>query len=1113
MNINIKIAFCLILTAGHLVSAKCNNYEFLHIYKLSSGKVYKNLLEKKIKDLPEYWSASGGNINAVFNNLDEFSWGNETGIQNVTQIQSTGPYTVYLRENGEIVQTGNMFWINKNESAKNKKPWRKKEPDPNKKYIQIDVGGNFSTYQKNIALTEDGKVEVWGDGKGSSGLTDIIKVKSTDAFYGALSDEGKLNIWGETVYSSYQERHNKVLNRIPAIDGKIVDFDFGHFFVLALLDNGKVIAWGDNSHGQCSVPIGLKNIKKIAAGGITSYALSEDGEFFSWGFLSREIEEENIVNVEDFRGYGHSSASSDIKHIMDGIVVLRSIKSKLPIISGPEEKINEYPLFSKVDLTFNYNSIHPITYSIFHNEKEVANGEQVEGDTVKYIFDNFNKSDAGEYYVVIKNKHSSTRSNKVNLQYLPVTPAINFAQSYIAYGKKPVFEDLVKFEINASGNKVRAPENYEYEFTPPLSSFFSAGRHSTVFRFIPEDTGQFNMIEKTLNFTIQKAPLSLKVGEYESEVYGDWPDFDITVDGLVEVDSPDFIKSLVATPDLDVNSQKPGTYSITITGDVPNAIKNNYHINYVKGKFILKYGPPIVKFNTNVIKKKVDDALNLEPSIQGPTVTGIVWYKDGDQLNNFTIPKITKADEGKYWVVVKSDYGNTKSEVVTLTVEPVEPNLAWNPMGEKQYGDLITGDDYDIQSPVEGTYDYDPSIGQILKAVGEVSFKATFTANDTDNYLATTIVKRVEVSKTDLLIKASDVSRPYGMPNPEFKLSYVGFVSGDNPEQIVGINIQTEADLHSPIGTYNVSVSGGQSVNYNITHKNGILKVINGKPVIAYQSDHQVVEPGATVLLSPTVSGVSPMSYQWFRDGELMPLETNRSLLLEGVKPVNSGSYNVKISNQYGEAQGDGINVLVTGPPVVSADYRQLKISVGGDLNIDVSVSGMAPVYHQWYKNGKVIQEATSSSLTIQNAKASDAGDYRLVASNSYGQTPGPTISVQLIKDSDLDGLEDSVEIDFLGTNPNSKDTDKDGFDDLLEVRAGSDPTNAKETPGQRIKIHTAVELEFFTLQGKRYQLQVSQDLDSWIDFLDPIVGEGSVKSILVPTRNGIHQYWRLISL
>ena len=1080
-----------------------NNYQVVLVQQISNDRLnqYTINLEEAPLSIDGggwHWFEFKRSFCIVQKDGEMLRFGNTSTLEIPNVIQVAMPndhHQLFLRANGEIVQAGETYDRTAGPNGIIKH-WEKLEPDDNNFYVMVDA-----TIDNNIALTDKGEVVVWGRNPvlPDTELKDIVKVLAKYRLLkGALSRDGKLTIWGG------DNSAKPIFEKWPKFTKKIIDFSIGSNFAIALLQDGTVKCWGNNNAGQCSVPLDLNNVVKVGASTSTSFALTKEGRFVSWGntnFSSYKIND--ISNVVDFNdGDGPNS-----------LIIVKSTSTLLPFFNVTDDQSFTRNFLSTFDLRFQCDGLLPLTYKIYHNDKEFKAGELTEGNIINHRIEQFDLADQGEYYATVENKFGKTVSGKITIEGSRITPNLIMKEPTISYGQKPTFDDFVGFHLDFLGNYVSAPKNFDFQFTPPLETNFDVGRHILQFQFLPEDNEHYTTFNRTLFLNIQKLNLTLKVGEYESEVYGEWPDFKISVDGLVEGDSPDFIKVLVATPDLNVNSQRPGTYSITITGDLPKAIRDNYNINYVKGKLTLKYGPPIVNYNTNVIKKKVGDPLNFGPSIHGPTVTGMEWYKDGERVDNFVIAKLTKADEGDYWVVVKSDYGNTKSDIVTLTVEPAEPNLTWNQIGEKQYGDLITGDDYNIQSQVDGTYVYEPPIGQILKAVGEVSFKASFTPSDSQNYLPTTTEQKIKVSKTDLIVKASDVSRPFGMPNPEFKLSYVGFVEGDGPEEIVGIKTQTDADLHSPTGTYVISVSGGQSINYNVTHKNGILKVITGKPSIVYQSDHQMVEPGATILLTITVSGASPMSYQWVRDGELMAQETNRSLLLQSVKPVDSGSYIVKVSNQYGEAQGGGISVLVTGPPVVSTDHEELKISVGGGLQIDATVSGMAPIYHQWYKDGKVIQEATLSSLSIQNAKASDAGDYRLVASNSYGQTPGPIISVQLIKDSDLDGLEDSVEIDFLGTDPNSKDTDKDGFDDLLEVRAGSDPTNGKESPGQRLKIHTAAELEFFTLKGKRYQLQVSQDLDSWTDFLDPIVGEGSMKSILVPTRNGIHQYWRLISL
>ena len=52
---------------------------------------------------------------------------------------------------------------------------------------------------------------------------------------------------------------------------------------LALLADGTVLAWGDNTYGQTNVPAGLTNAAAIAAGGRHSVALTREGVVVAWG--------------------------------------------------------------------------------------------------------------------------------------------------------------------------------------------------------------------------------------------------------------------------------------------------------------------------------------------------------------------------------------------------------------------------------------------------------------------------------------------------------------------------------------------------------------------------------------------------------------------------------------------------------------------------------------------------------------------------------------------------------------------------------------------------------------------------------------------------------------
>jgi len=53
---------------------------------------------------------------------------------------------------------------------------------------------------------------------------------------------------------------------------------------VALKSNGTVVAWGNNEFGQASVPAGLSGVVAIAAGGMHTLALKSDGTVVAWGY-------------------------------------------------------------------------------------------------------------------------------------------------------------------------------------------------------------------------------------------------------------------------------------------------------------------------------------------------------------------------------------------------------------------------------------------------------------------------------------------------------------------------------------------------------------------------------------------------------------------------------------------------------------------------------------------------------------------------------------------------------------------------------------------------------------------------------------------------------------
>lgn len=82
------------------------------------------------------------------------------------------------------------------------------------------------------------------------------------------------------------------------------------------------------------------------------------------------------------------------------------------------------------------------------------------------------------------------------------------------------------------------------------------------------------------------------------------------------------------------------------------------------------------------------------------------------------------------------------------------------------------------------------------------------------------------VTQAPLDVTAVDATREQGAANPEFKIEYSGFKNGETADVLIAKPIAScEADETSPIGTYSITVSGGEAENYELFYTDGTLTV------------------------------------------------------------------------------------------------------------------------------------------------------------------------------------------------------------------------------------------------------------------------------------------------
>ena len=73
-------------------------------------------------------------------------------------------------------------------------------------------------------------------------------------------------------------------------------------------------------------------------------------------------------------------------------------------------------------------------------------------------------------------------------------------------------------------------------------------------------------------------------------------------------------------------------------------------------------------------------------------------------------------------------------------------------------------------------------------------------------------------------------------------------------------------------------------------------------------------------------------------------------------------------------------------PPVITSQPTNQTVASGSITSFAVTAAGTEPLSYQWRRNGTNITGATNALFTLDAALTNNAGDYRVVVSNPYGQ-------------------------------------------------------------------------------------------------------------------------------
>ena len=366
--------------------------------------------------------------------------------------------------------------------------------------------------------------------------------------------------------------------------------------------------------------------------------------------------------------------------------------------------------------------------------------------------------------------------------------------------------------------------------------------------------------------TITKAPLTLVANNY-TRLYGDEnPTFEYTCTGLKNSDKLNEIfdtkPKAVCTA---TKSSAVGEYKISFTGGVAQ----NYNItNSVEG--ILTINKASITVMANNLTKIYGDE-NPEYAL---TYTGLKNDEIAPEMTsafNISTDATKTSNVGEYNITISggvmknyeiANYINGKLSVLKAPLTVTATNITKiygdrNPEFKYSYDGEKNNDDENAIFETRPTISCDTD-----EKSGAGEYEIVINGATSNNYEITYKTGVLSINKREITVSTKNYTRKYGEENPEFEISYNGFVNNENESALlIKPKAKTIAEKDSDVGVYDINTEGGDADNYSFAYKKGTLTIEKANQTIIWEQEFNDLEIGSQIELTATATSGLDIEY------------------------------------------------------------------------------------------------------------------------------------------------------------------------------------------------------------------------------------------------------------
>jgi gliding motility-associated-like protein len=413
--------------------------------------------------------------------------------------------------------------------------------------------------------------------------------------------------------------------------------------------------------------------------------------------------------------------------------------------------------------------------------------------------------------------YNSVNNTTVQITVNKATPVVTWSTpAAITFGTT-----LSAAQLNASATTAGS-----FVYSPASGTILNAGANQTLsVSFTPTDASNFNSVPvTTVQLTVNKATPVVTWNAPAAIVYG----------------------TALGATQLNASANTTGTFTYTpASGTILNAganqvlsvnfaPSNTNNFNPVTGVTVLitvnKATPVVTWANPATISYGTAlgaTQLNATASVAGTftysPIAGTILDAGTQTLSVDFVPTNT----ANYNAVSGTQASLTinKVPIVVTANNRTRSYGAANPTLTITYAGFVNGEN-------ETVLDTKPVATTATNTTSNVgSYPITVAGGVDNNYNFSYVAGALSVTKATLTATANNQSRLFGTPNPEFTITYTGFVNTENATVIDTAPVATTtATQASAVGGYPITVSGGVDNNYSFTYQQGTLTVTPNFP-------------------------------------------------------------------------------------------------------------------------------------------------------------------------------------------------------------------------------------------------------------------------------------------